>query len=221
MGRDVTRRETLVGIGSAVAVGASTRPARAETVTEADASDIVEHDLETEYPTCVYKRDDDGEWRVSMPINVRVRVPGDQPALAAVEAEFTGVTNLEWTQLLPDSPTRAWDDRREELVKPALSVRRPRLGDGWAHVHVWPVDAERAAIHAHLDVFDLSSSYFHRGDDYDEAARAVSRQFTDEGTASLNPADWDLQTPYSIDYGVEDERLERWGETGDRKLELG
>ena len=207
MARRLTRREAIAGFGSAVAFGAG-----ASTVGGDRPDEIVERELDGDYPRCVYKRDDDGDWRVSMPINVRVRVPGGRSALAVVEEEFRGLSNLEWTRRLPDSPTRAWDDRREELVEPALSVRRPRLGDEWNHVHVWPIDADRAAVHAHLDVLDLTASHFHRGDRYRDAAAAVSDHFATDR--------WRRVSPYSIDYGVDSSRLERWGPTGDRKLEF-
>lgn len=218
MTRELTRREAVAGIGSAVAfgVGASTTSGAPDADADADPdtdADIIEADLEAEndYRKCVYKRtDDDGEWGVSMPINVHVRVPGDRPALAAVEAEFGCLSGLEWTQLFPDSPARAWDAERAELVGPALSVRRPRLGDEWNHVYGWPVDADRVAMHAHLDVLDFSSSHLHRGDYYRDAAREVSEQFTGSR--------WDRVEPDDIDYGVESSRLEHWEATGDRKL---
>ncbi|SDQ35308.1 hypothetical protein [Natronobacterium texcoconense] len=205
MARELTRRQAIAGIGTTVALSGTATTVSGETT---DA--VVETGFETEYPKCVYKMSE-GEWNVSMPINVHVRVPGDTLALAAVEDEFTGLSDLEWTRLLPDSPTRAWDERDEKLIAPSLSFRRPRLGDEWPHVHVWEVDADRVALHAHLDVLDFGSSHLHRGDYYREAVERVDDQFTADG--------WERDDSHDIEYGVDPERLEGWGETGDLKLE--
>ncbi|QSW98364.1 hypothetical protein [Haloterrigena alkaliphila] len=204
---DLTRREAMAGIGSAVAVGASAGLAGAQ---ESPAEAVVDADREGDYPRCLYKPDGDGEWNPVLPINVHARDSSDGAALATVEDAFAGFSNLEWTRVFPDATARAWDRERERLVPPDYSVRRPRLGDEWTHVHVWDVDDDRVAIHAHLDVFDPSSSHFHRGDHYGDAARAVADHLGDEG--------WTVERDYSIEYGVGEDRLERWGDTGDLKL---
>lgn len=195
-------------MGSAVAVGT----AASTTASAAPADAVVDADREDEdgYPRCLYKPNDDDEWHPALPINLHARADGSASALEAVEDAFTGLGNLEWTPVFPDATAKAWDPDAEELVSPDASYRRPQLSDGWEHVHVWRVDDDRAAIHAHLDVFDPTSSHFHRGDRYGEAAAAIASYLTGEG--------WSERTPYEIDYGVEDDRLERWGETGDAKL---
>lgn len=209
MDRTPTRRQTIAAIGSAVAV--STAASASASAQPTDAVVDADRDGEDDYPLCLYKPDDDGEWQPALPINVHARADGSKPAFEAVEDGFTGLGNLEWTPALPDATAKAWDPEAEELVPPDASYRRPRLGDEWDHVHVWRVDDDRAAIHAHLDVLDLTASHFHRGDHYGEAAVDVVAHLTGEG--------WSERTPYDIDYGVEDARLERWGETGDVKLE--
>lgn len=205
--RTPTRRQAIAGIGSTVVVGA--------TSTSADTGPtdvVIDADREGEdYPRCLYKPDDDGEWYPALPINVHAHASGAEAALEAVEDGFTGLGNLEWTPALPDATAKAWDPGAEELVPPDASYRRPKAGDEWDHVHVWRVDDDRVAIHAHLDVFDLTASHFHRGARYGEAAADVAAHLTGEG--------WTERTPYDIDYGVEDARLEGWGETGDAKLE--
>ena len=120
-----------------------------------DRPPVAEEAFETDYPRCVYQPDDgDGGWTVTMPINIHVTVPGERRALAAVEAEFTGLESVRWIRIFPDATIRAWDRDRKRLVAPDYSIRRPRLGDEWTHVHVWELDADRVAIHAHLDVVD-------------------------------------------------------------------
>lgn len=208
MDRNPTRRQTIVGIGSAVAIGAASASASAQPT---DAVVDADRDGENDYPLCLYKPNDNGEWHPALPINVHARADGSESALEAVENGFTGLGNLEWTPALPDATAKAWDPEAAELVPPEASYRRPKAGDEWDHVHVWRVDDDRAAIHAHLDVFDLTASHFHRGAQYGEAAADVVAHLTGEG--------WTERTPYDIDYGVEDARLERWGETGDAKLE--
>ncbi|MFU8866866.1 hypothetical protein [Natronococcus sp.] len=59
-------------------------------------------------------------------------------------------------------------------------------------------------------MLDLTASHFHRGAQYGEAAADVTAHLTGEG--------WTERTPYHIDDGVEDARLERWDGTGDAKL---
>ncbi|EMA39707.1 hypothetical protein [Halobiforma nitratireducens] len=211
MARPLTRRQAIASIGGTMTLSATGASATATAEPDGiEAESIVETDLEATYPKCVYKRDDD-EWGVSMPINVHAVVPGEKRAIAVVEDQFTGLTNLEWTPVFPDSATRAWDDGAAELVRPALSIRRPRLGDEWVHVHAWPVDANRVAIHAHLDVFDVTASHLHRGDYYGDAAEGVAAQFSSD--------DWTSDTSHEIEYGVDSERADRWGETGDTKIE--
>lgn len=173
---------------------------------------VVDVDRDGDYPRCLYKPNDEGEWHPTLPINIHAHVPGSTSALAAVEDGFSGLSNLEWTRVFPDSTAKAWDREGETLVPPDHSFRRPRLDDGWNHVHVWGVDEDRAAIHAHLDVVDLTASHFHRGDRYGDAAGNVAAHLTADG--------WGERTPYSIDYGVDEDRLESWGETGDAKLVL-
>lgn len=112
--------------------------------------------------------------------------------------------------MLPDATAKAWDAADESFVPPDYSYRRPRLGDEWNHVHIRGVDDDRVAIHAHLDVVDLTASHLHRGDHYGAAAEEVADH--------LREAGWDRERPYEIDYGVADDRLEGWGETGDAKL---
>ena len=206
---DRTRRETLVAAGSAVAVGATAGLAGAEE-TPADAVVDLERDGDADYPRCLYKPDSDGEWNPLMPINVHARDASDRAALATVEDAFSGLDNLEWTRAFPDDTARAWDREDEALVPPDHSFRRPRLGDEWNHVHIWAVDEDRVAIHAHLDVVDLSASHFHRGARYGDAAAEVAAHLTDDG--------WERETPYSIEYGVSDDRREKWGDTGAVKL---
>jgi hypothetical protein len=206
--RKPTRRQTIAGIGSAVAVG--TAASASASAQPTDAVVDADREAENDYPLCLYKPNDNGEWHPALPINVHARADGSESALEAVEDGFTGLGNLEWTPAFPDATAKAWDPETEELVPPEASYRRPKAGDEWDHVHVWRVDNDRAAIHAHLDVFDLTSSHFHRGAQYDEAAADVVAHLTGEG--------WSERTPYDIDYGVEDARLERWGETGDAKL---
>lgn len=210
MARTLTRRRAIAGLGSAAAVGSAASVASASERPE-DAVVDVDRNGDTDYPRCLYKPDDDGEWNPVMPINVHARASGDASAVDAIEDGFSGLSNLEWTRVFPDATARAWDGEEEALVPPDHSFRRPRLGDEWNHVHVWAVDENRAAIHAHLDVIDLTDSHFHRGDHYGDAAGEL--------TAHLRGDDWDERTPYSIDYGVSDGRREAWGETGDVKLE--
>ncbi|QCS43163.1 hypothetical protein [Natrinema versiforme] len=201
-----TRREAIAGIGTALA---STGGASVVTGA-ADPSSVPEADRESDFPRCVYQPDGDG-WAVTMPINMHVTVPGERAALAAIEDEFTGLENPRWTRVFPDSEAGAWDSDGEEFVASDVSVRRPRLGDEWNHVHVWEVDADRAAVHAHLDVIDLEYDYFHRGARYDAATREVR--------AHLAADDWRRETPYSIEYSVDEGKREDWGATGDTKLE--
>lgn len=204
----LTRREAITGTAGIVAAagGASVASAGGDQPTDA----VVDADREGTYPKCVYKPTEDGTWDVALPINVHARVSDEQHALDAVTDAFTGFDNLRWTRVFPDSTAKAWDRSTDELVAPDRSFRRLRLGDEWDHIHIWAVDGDRVAIHAHLDVLDLTASHFHRGDKYDEAAREVADQLRDDG--------WTEQTDYNIDYGVDDDRLDRWGETGDAKL---
>lgn len=167
-------------------------------------------DRETDYPRCVYQPDGDGSWHVTMPIAIHAVVPGERRALTVIEDAFTGLENPRWTPVFPDTTTGAWDPTVESLVPPDYSVRRPRLGERWTHVHAWEVDGDRVAVHAHLDVIDREYDYFHRGDHYDVAARQVREQLS---------SDWRRETPYSIEYGVDEEKRADWGETGDTKLE--
>ncbi|ELY69927.1 hypothetical protein [Natrinema versiforme] len=202
----ITRRGAIAGIGTALAAAGG-----ASAVTEAVGSEsVLEADRESDYPRCVYQPDGDG-WSVTMPINMHVTVPGERRAVAAIEAAFVGLENPRWTRFFPDAETAAWDGDEEELVGPDVSVRRPRLGEGWNHVHVWAVDADRAAVHAHLDIVDLEYEYLHRGAHFDAATRQVR--------AHLAADDWRRETPYSIEYGVGEGKLEGWGKTGDTKLE--
>ncbi|WP_226481696.1 hypothetical protein [Natrinema amylolyticum] len=202
-----TRREAIAGIGTSLAtVGGAGVVAG-----PADSASVPEADRETDYPRCVYQPDGDGGWDVTMPISTHVVVPGERRALAAIKAEFTGLENLRWTRAFPDAETAAWDSDGKELVAPDYSVRRPRLGDEWNHVHVWELDADRVAIHAHLDVVDLEYEYLHRGAHYDVAARQVREH--------LPANDWRRETSYSIEYGVDEEKRANWGATGDTKLE--
>ncbi|ELY61207.1 hypothetical protein [Natronolimnohabitans innermongolicus] len=205
----LTRRQAIAGAGGALAVGTATGVAAGneepvDAVVEADRNG--EHD----YPRCLYKPNDDGEWRPLLPINVHARASGESSALEAVDDAFSGLGALEWTPVFPDATAKAWDPDEDALVAPDYSYRRPRLGDEWNHVHIWGVDDDRVAIHAHLDVIDLAASHFHRGDHYGDAADEVVDHLLDEG--------WTAETPYEIDYGVDDDRLERWVETGDAKL---
>ena len=206
---DPTRREAIVTVGTALAVGGGPTLAGASE-SPADAVVDLERDGDTDYPRCLYKPNDEGEWNPVLPINVHARDASDGAALATVEDGFSGLGNLEWTRFFPDATARAWDGEEETLVPPDHSFRRPRLGDGWNHVHVWAVDDDRVAIHAHLDVVDLTASHFHRGARYDDATDEVAEQLAGEG--------WRTETPYSIDYGVSDDRRDRWGDTGDVKL---
>ncbi|MDQ2052771.1 hypothetical protein RBH26_20215 [Natronolimnohabitans sp. A-GB9] len=208
MDRRPTRRQTIAGVGSVVAVGATGVASGSERPVDAVVG--ADREGDGDYPRCLYKPDDDGEWTAALPINVHVRASGDEPALERVEDAFSGLDTLEWTPAFPDATAKAWDAEEDAFVPPDASYRRPRLGDEWNHVHVWGVDDDRVAIHAHLDVIDLTASHFHRGDHYDEAA--------DEVTDHLREAGWEERTPYDIDYDVTDDRLERWGETGDTKL---
>ncbi|RKD95134.1 hypothetical protein [Halopiger aswanensis] len=213
MVRTLTRRQAIVGVaGSAVGAGRASA-ADGEPLPESTRASVVDADRETDYPRCVYALED-GTWTVAMPVNVHARVPDDvgRDALAAVADAFTGASALRWTSALPDSRVAAWDRDADELVAPDLSVRRPRLGDEWAHVHVWAVDETRAAIHAHRDVFDLAASHFHRGAQYGAAARDALAQLRENG--------WRNRDTYSIEYGVAEDRLERWGETGDSRATL-
>ena len=210
MARDPTRRGVIAGFGSALVVGGSASVAGASERPEDAVVDIDRND-DADYPRCLYKPDADGEWNPVMPINVNARATGDVSATDAIEDGFSGLSNLEWTRVFPDATAKAWDADEEALVPPDHSFRRPRLGDGWNHIHVWAVDENRAAIHAHLDVVDLTSTHLHRGDHYDDAADEVVDHLSGDG--------WDRRTPYSIDYGVSDGRREAWGETGDSKLE--
>ncbi|MXV64025.1 hypothetical protein GS429_18540 [Natronorubrum sp. JWXQ-INN-674] len=210
MTEHVTRRQAIKGIGSTIAVASGASLASASE-TPADAVVDADRDDDADYPRCLYKPDEDGEWNPVLPINIHAPAPGAESALAAVENDFSGLGNLEWTRVFPDSTAKAWDSEREALVAPDYSFRRPRLGDEWNHIHIWGVDENRVGIHAHLDVIDLTASHFHRGDHYGDAAREVTDHLTGDG--------WRERRPYSIDYGVEPERLKRWGETGDVKLE--
>lgn len=210
MARELSRRQAIKDVGRTIAVTGGTGLVSASE-TPADAVVDADRDGDGGYPRCLYKPNDDGEWNPVLPINIHARVSGSQSALDAVEDGFSGLSNLEWTRVFPDSTAKAWDGERDELVAPDHSFRRPRLGDEWNHVHIWAVDENRVAMHAHLDVIDLSASHFHRGDHYGDAAEEVANHLTADG--------WQEHTPYSIDYGVDDDRLERWGETGDRKLE--
>lgn len=210
MARELTRRRAIAGLGSALAVGGSAGAAGASEQPE-DAVVDIDRNGDAGYPRCLYKPDADGGWNPVMPINVHARSTGDASAVNAIEDGFSGLSNLEWTRVFPDATAKAWDADEEALVPPDHSFRRPRLGDEWNHVHVWAVDEDRAAIHAHLDVVDLTSAHFHRGDHYDDAAEEVANHLSGDG--------WSQRTPYSIDYGVSDGRREAWGETGDVKLE--
>ena len=196
----------LAGLGSAAAVGGAA-VASAET-NPADA--VVDEEREADYPRCLYKPDDDGEWYPALPINVHARASGPESALDAITDGFTGLDNLEWTQIFPDSTAKAWDDDDGTFVPPDRSYRRPRLGDEWNHVHLWAVDDDRVALHAHLDVLDLTASHFHRGDHYDDAAEEVADH--------LREAGWRERADHEIEYGVDDDRRKSWGETGDTKL---
>ncbi|QCW03990.1 hypothetical protein [Natrinema pallidum] len=171
----------------------------------------LETERERAYPHCVYQPDGDGGWSVTMPINMHVTAPGEQRALAAIDAELVGLENPRWTRVLPDAPIAAWDSDDDQLVAPDRSVRRPRLGDAWTHVHVWELDADRVALHAHLDVIDLEYAYLHRGDGYHVATRRVREH--------LSGDNWRRETPYRIEYGIEAETRADWGPTGDTKLE--
>ncbi|WP_255682020.1 hypothetical protein [Natrinema sp. SYSU A 869] len=202
-----TRLETIVGIGTSVATVGETGVVAGPT----DSAAVLETEWETDYPRCVYQPDGDGGWDVTMPITMHVAVPGEQRALTAIEAEFTGLENPRWTRVFPNAETVAWDSDSEELVAPNYSVRRPRLGDEWTHVHIWELDADQVAIHAHLDVIDLEYAYLHRGAHYDVATRQVREHLTAN--------DWRRETPYSIEYGVDEEKRATWGPTGDTKLE--
>lgn len=208
MARQLTRRRVLEGAAGALTVAGGTGIGRADSGSLSDEGIGPDHD--GEYPRRVYAPDDDGELEVALPINVHAHAAGATAAGSAVADAFTGWGNLRWTRVFPDSATRAWDSDAEAFVPPDRSFRYPRLGDEWTHVHVWDVDEDRAAIHAHLDVLDLTASHFHRGDHYGDAARHVTAQLRGEG--------WEERTPYSIDYGVDDDRRERWGETGDAKV---
>lgn len=202
----ITRRGAISRIGTALAAAGG-----ASVVTgTADSASVLEADRDSDYPRCVYQPDGD-EWTVTMPINMHVTVPGERRAVAAIEAEFVGLENPRWTRVFPDAEAAAWDSDGEELVGPDVSVRRPRLGEGWNHVHVWAVDADRAAVHAHFDVIDLEYEYLHRGAHYDAATRQVRTH--------LSADDWQRETPYSIEYGVDEEKRAGWGATGDTKLE--
>ena len=141
-----------------------------------------------------------------MPVNVHAHAPGERRALAEVKERFTAPSGWRWTQFFPDSTARAWDGATGELVDPDYSVRRPRLDDGWNHVHAWELDADRVAIHAHLDVLDPEAKYLHSGDDYHVATRQVRDLFT--------AGDWTATTPFDIEYGREAD----WDETGDTEL---
>lgn len=213
--RTLTRRQAIVGAASSLAGAGGAGAADGEPLPDStqDAAAVVDADRETDYPRCVYAPED-GTWTVAMPVNIHARVPDDAgtDALAAVTDAFTGGSALRWTSALPDSKVAAWDRDADELVAPDFSVRRPRLGDEWAHVHVWAVDERRAAIHAHRDVFDLTASHFHRGAQYGAAARDALSQLRENG--------WRSRDAYSIEYGVDDDRLERWGDTGDSKATL-
>ncbi|MFP8953880.1 hypothetical protein ACLI4Z_13070 [Natrialbaceae archaeon A-arb3/5] len=189
-----------------IAGGASTVGADRKSATDA----VIDADLDATYPRCVYKPNDDGERDVALPINMHARVPGAKTAESVVSDAFTGLSNVRWTRIFPDSTAKAWDREEESLVAPTHSFRRPRLGDEWVHAHIWTVDEDRAAIHAHLDVLDLTASHFHRGEYYGDAARQVTEQLLADG--------WQEHTPYSIDYGLDDAQLEQWGETGDVKV---
>ncbi|AEH38771.1 hypothetical protein [Halopiger xanaduensis] len=208
----LTRRQAIVGAGSSLA-GVGVADGEPLPDSEPDAAAVADADRETDYPRCVYMVKD-GAWTVAMPVNVHARVPDDAGVdpLAAVTDAFTGGSALRWTSALPDSKVAAWDRNAGELVAPDFSVRRPRLGDGWAHVHVWAVDDARAAIHAHRDVFDPAAAYFHSGAQYGAAARDALAQLRENG--------WRSRDAYSIEYGVTEDRLEQWGETGDSKAML-
>lgn len=201
------RRDAIARSGVTLSI-----PGRIKAVTETtnSATDPA-GGRETEFPSCVYQPDDEGRWTVTMPINMHVAVPGDRDAVAAIEAEFAGLENPRWTQVFPDTAVRAWDTDSQALVAPDYSVRRPRLGDEWTHVHAWRVDADRVAVHAHLDVLDREFEYYHRGDHYEAATRRVR--------SHLSGTEWRRETPYSIDYRTDAETRTAWGETGDTKLE--
>ncbi|AFO58337.1 MULTISPECIES: hypothetical protein [unclassified Natrinema] len=202
------RNATPTGSG----VAGSERAERRESVTAGlELPPGPEAERECEYPNCVYQPDGDGDWSVTMPINMHVTAPGEQRALAAIDAELAGLENPRWTRVLPDAPTAAWDSDGGQLVAPDRSVRRPRLGDAWTHVHVWELDADRVALHAHLDVIDLEYAYLHRGDAYHAATRRVREH--------LSVSNWRRETPYRIEYDVEAARRADWGPTGDTKLE--
>lgn len=209
MARQLSRRQAIAGVVGAASIGTGASVAGADADPALDA--VLDADRDAAYPRCVYKPTDDGGWDVALPVNVHARATGDRSALAAVEDAFTGLGNVRWTPVFPDSTAKAWDRREETLVGPDRSYRRPRLGDGWAHVLVWAIDDRRVAIHAHLDVLDLAASHFHRGDHYDDAARRVTKAMVEDG--------WRERSPYEIEYGVDDDRLERWGATGDAKVE--
>lgn len=195
---EVTRRRALEGIGGALAVAGARRGRRPRSA----PAGVSEADRTSEFPRYVYQRGEDGGWHPTMPVNLRAYATGGRAALDAVTERFSGPSGWRWTQFFPDATVRAWIG---ELTAPDYSVRRPRLGDGWNHVHAWALGPDRVAIHAHLDVVDAGARYLHSGDDYHVAARQVRELFTD--------GDW-TATPFSVEYGREGD----WGETGDTEL---
>lgn len=197
---EITRRRALRGVGSALVVTAGTASARRD----AAPAGISAGDRESEFPKYVYQPGEGDRWRAALPINVRVRAPGSRRALAGVRERFTGASGWRWTQFFPYSTARAWDGAAGELTPPDYSVRRPRPGDGWNHVHAWELDRDRVAMHAHLDVVDVDAEYLHSADDYRVATRQVRELFTSGGWTA---------TPLSVEYDERD-----WGETGDTEL---
>lgn len=192
----------------AIAGGANSASADDEPPTPTEA--VIDDNHSADYPRYGYQLTNDEEWAVAEPINIHAQVPGERAALSVVTDTFTGVSNIDWTRVFPDLPTKAWDQDQQALVTPDYSFRRPQMGDEWVHVHIWEVDEDRAAIHAHLDMVAFTASYFHRSDHYDKAAHIVTDQFLTQG--------WQEQIPYSINYDIDDEHREQWGATGDRKV---
>lgn len=208
MARQLTRRQTIKATASTLAVAGGASSASADDDPPTGA--VIDEGHSADYPRYGYQRTNDGEWAVAEPINIHARVPGERAALSVVTDSFTGVSNIDWTRVFPDLPTKAWDQDEQALVTPDYSFRRPQMGDKWVHVHIWEVDEDRIAIHAHRDVIALTASHFHGSDHYDKAARTVTDQFLTHG--------WQEQTPYTINYDLDDEHRDQWGETGDVKV---
>lgn len=98
MTRELTRRQAITGPASMLSIGGSASLASADADRPADALPDRE---DAEYPRCVYTQTDDGEWEVSMPINIHARVPGLKAALSVVEDAVTGLSNIRWTLAFP------------------------------------------------------------------------------------------------------------------------